>query len=260
LLRFHSLPELFVAKFSQQLSDEMISKALRLHQMKKQQDENGQLRLVLGLLLDNMLEFIPPTFHNNATRHLLFGMPGIGKTLTVAKLASRYAMADIPASIITTDTKRAGGIEQLKAFTDILDITLQVAESDYELHELLERIPTHMRVIIDTAGCNPYHKDELTYLQRLVEGQNLQRILVAPAGCNPLEAIDMVEAFAALEANQLMITQADSARRFGNVVAAAMAKHIPISHISASADVTQAPSQANAELLADFLLRYRNES
>lgn len=58
---------------------------------------------------------------------LLVGPPGAGKTLTVARLATRLVMAGDPPMVITADGKRAGATEQLAAFTRLLGISLIVA-------------------------------------------------------------------------------------------------------------------------------------
>ena len=55
---------------------------------------------------------------------LLAGPPGAGKTLTVARLASRLVMGGVAPMVITADGKRAGATEQLAAFTRVLGINL----------------------------------------------------------------------------------------------------------------------------------------
>ena len=58
---------------------------------------------------------------------LIAGPPGAGKTLTVARLATRLVMSGIQPLVITADGKRAGATEQLAAFTKLLGINLVVA-------------------------------------------------------------------------------------------------------------------------------------
>lgn len=50
---------------------------------------------------------------------LLAGPPGAGKTLTVARLATRLVLAGVAPMVITADGKRAGATEQLAAFTTV---------------------------------------------------------------------------------------------------------------------------------------------
>ena len=70
---------------------------------------------------------------------LLVGPPGAGKTLTVARLATRLVMAGVAPMVITADGKRAGATEQLAAFTRLLGISLIVACHPVTLGRALTR-------------------------------------------------------------------------------------------------------------------------
>ena len=83
---------------------------------------------------------------------LLVGPPGAGKTLTVARLATRLVMAGILPMVITADGKRAGATEQLAAFTRLLGISLIVASHPVTLGRALTRRQNSAPVLIDTPG------------------------------------------------------------------------------------------------------------
>ena len=87
---------------------------------------------------------------------LLVGPPGAGKTLTVARLATRLVMAGIAPMVITADGKRAGATEQLAAFTRLLGISLIVACHPVTLGRALTRRQHGAPVLIDTPGCDPF--------------------------------------------------------------------------------------------------------
>ncbi len=83
---------------------------------------------------------------------MLIGPPGIGKTLTIARIAAKLTMDKQSLLVITTDNKRAGGIEQLQAFTNILGHPLKVAPSRAALAQYLKSAKKQTHVLIDTAG------------------------------------------------------------------------------------------------------------
>ena len=62
---------------------------------------------------------------------MLVGLPGAGKTVTTAKLATKAVMSGAKINVITTDRVRAGGVQQLEAFTDILKLDLMCADDGY---------------------------------------------------------------------------------------------------------------------------------
>ena len=59
---------------------------------------------------------------------MLVGPPGVGKTLTAAKLIVAAHRRGEAVAAISCDTKRAGGFEQLEAFTRILGLPLAAVE------------------------------------------------------------------------------------------------------------------------------------
>ena len=253
MLRFHNVPELFVAKIMQKAGNDDLAPVIA-------SGRNGDelYRAAIEKLLARFFTFEPLRFSNKDSRLMLIGPPGIGKTLTTAKLATRLAMDEQPLAIITTDTTRAGGIEQLSAFTSILDIELHVADNRKELEAIISSLPASMRVLVDTAGCTPYHAQEFRQLESLATLAHVEPVLVLPAGGDSLESIDMVEIFNQLPIRRLLVTRADTARRFGGILAAAAAHGLAFSHVSNAASITDPIKPLEPSLLAQLLLQYKN--
>jgi flagellar biosynthesis protein FlhF len=152
---------------------------------------------------------------------LLVGPPGAGKTLTVARLATRLVMAGILPMVITADGKRAGATEQLAAFTRLLGVSLIVAGHPVTLGRALARRPNTAPVLIDSPGCDPFDPVQADEVQALAATAAAAMVLVLPAGLDPAEAADQARAFAALGARLLVATRLDMARRLGGILAAA---------------------------------------
>lgn len=175
--------------------------------------------LALAAALDKTLRFDPiPTAPERPV--MLVGPAGAGKTAAVARLAARAAMAGAPLRVVTTDTLRAGGVEQLDAFVRLLGQALQTAAGPDALQAAL---PERGPALIDTTGCNPYAPLDLQDLRALIEAAGAEPVLVLPAGVDPAEAQDISAIFAGLGCTRLLPTRLDAARRFGGVVAAAAA-------------------------------------
>jgi flagellar biosynthesis protein FlhF len=152
---------------------------------------------------------------------LFVGPPGAGKTLTVARLATRLVIKGIQPLVITADGKRAGATEELAAFTKLLGIRLVVACHPVTLGRAL--VQHDGPVLIDTPGCNPFDQMQLTDLTNLSATATGTLVLVLPAGLDPAEAADIAEAFASIGARYLVATRLDISRRLGGVLAAAAA-------------------------------------
>ena len=154
---------------------------------------------------------------------LLAGPPGAGKTLTVARLATRLVMAGESPLIITADGRRAGATEQLAAFTRLLGLTLVVASHPVTLARALARRKAGAPVLIDAPGTDPFDPAQRDEITSLATAAGAVTALVQPAGIDPNEAADSAAAFAEGGATALVTTRLDLSRRLGGVLASARA-------------------------------------
>jgi flagellar biosynthesis protein FlhF len=169
-------------------------------------------------LLPDTLRFKPLPL---GTKPLLFtGPPGAGKTLTVAKLATRLCLAGQPPLVITTDGARAGAIEQLAAFTGLLELDLLVAPDPDVLVRALARREDET-VLIDGAGTDLFDREQAAWLAALAHAADAIQVLVLPANLDAEEAALIAAAHARAGAAHLVPTRLDQARRIGAVLAAA---------------------------------------
>jgi flagellar biosynthesis protein FlhF len=151
------------------------------------------------------------------------GPPGAGKTMTIAKLATRLVMQGDAPLVITTDGERAGAAEQLAAFTRMLNLILVVADHPVALARALASRRPGVKVLIDMPGIDPFNESAADELQAASITAQPAMVLVMPAGLDVSEATDLAMGFAALGVRHLVPTRLDVSRRLGAVVAAAAA-------------------------------------
>ncbi len=187
-------------------------------------------------------------------RLMLVGPPGAGKTITTAKLAARARLAKTPCAVITTDTRRAGGVEQLQAFTNILELDLKVAEDAAALGQTLASLNADSVVYIDSGGANPFSRGDMEHLKALIAAADADPVLVLPAGGDALESADIAAAFAAVGCRRLLVTRLDMARRLGSLLAAADAGRLAFSDVSINAQVADGLSPLGALSLARLMM------
>src|SRR5207302_10818930 len=83
----------------------------------------------------------------------LIGPTGVGKTTTIAKLAAQFALTEKrKVGLLTMDTYRIAAVEQLKMYSQIIDIPIRVAYSAADIKPALEELADRDLVLIDTAG------------------------------------------------------------------------------------------------------------
>lgn len=203
---------------------------------------------------DVLYGFQPIILDMNMRPILLVGPPGVGKTITTAKLVTEARLKKLPVSVATIDTRRAGGVEQLKAFTDILDVPLYIAETPVELKDILEGVEGAL--IIDSFGANPYDESELSELAPFVYAGDVEPILVISAGGDVHETAETASAFAPLGVRRLLVTRVGSARRFGGLLTAANAAGLAFANISTAASVPHPIERLDSQKLAALLLKH----
>lgn len=156
-----------------------------------------------------------------STAYMLVGSPGAGKTLAIAKLAARAVMNDLKVGVITTDTVRAGGVEQLSAFTKLMNVELKRAANPKQLKACLDSYRGYDQVYIDTWGLNPFEPEEMRNLARMIAVGDIEPVLALPAGTDAEESGEIARIYGTLGVNMMMPTRIDIARRLGGLLSAA---------------------------------------
>jgi flagellar biosynthesis protein FlhF len=242
---------------------EIVAEALTRHQVPTHladrlmatatQFANDDPVLALGAAFDAHFDFQPITDDNMAKPLMLIGPPGAGKTLTIAKFATKAAMGKKPVTVISTDLERAGGMEQLAAFTRLLKLNLVEIEDAHALKDAIT-MQKGSQVFIDTPGRNPFSEIERQQLHAFVTSGGGEATLVMPAGLDSNEAVDMANEFRALGATRLLLTRLDMTKRLGSMLRVAFDARLPLANTCASPKVTEPPQPLNPVTLARLLL------
>ena len=210
--------------------------------------------LSLASAIDSVFNF-QPLAETSDRPMMLIGAPGAGKTVMTAKIATRAVLAGLQVRVMTTDTVRAGAVTQLSAFTDILKTDLATASTPKELRQKLDASDDPGLTIIDSPGAGAFQEAEMADIRAFIDAADAEPVFVLAAGGDPAEAGEAAEAFAALGARRMIVTQVDLARRLGGILAAADTASLAFAGISISPFVAQGVGSLNPVSLARLILR-----
>jgi flagellar biosynthesis protein FlhF len=189
-----------------------------------------------------------------ATPLMLVGMPGAGKTATLAKLAAAAKTAKTPVIAVTCDLAKAGSIDQLATYAKAMGITAYQAKNAATLKRAVEAAPDGALVLIDTAGVNPLKHDELAALAELAATVRAEPILTLAAGCDVSEAAEQGQLFAEIGCLRMIATRIDAARRYGALLAAAESGKLAFAEFGVSPEIATGLMMFGADALARLIM------
>lgn len=98
------------------------------------------------------------------------GPTGVGKTTTIAKIASHFKLEkETKVAFITSDTYRIAAVEQLNTYASIIDCPVNVAYSADEMDECLDEFKNYELILVDTAGRSHKSEEQMEELEKLIE-------------------------------------------------------------------------------------------
>ncbi|MBB4132177.1 flagellar biosynthesis protein FlhF [Xanthomonas sp. 3075] len=181
----------------------------------------------------------------------LVGPTGAGKTTTIAKLAQRFAAQHAPrdVALVTTDTLRVGGREQLHSYGRQLGIAVHEADSAESLLALLDRLRDYKLVLIDTAGMGQRDRALAAQLNWLRAAQQVTSLLVLPANSHFSDLDEVVRRFAHAKPQGVVLTKLDETGRFGSALSVVVDHQMPITWVTDGQRVPDDLHRANAASL-----------
>jgi len=201
----------------------------------------GRARVSQEILMDILEQAIqdrirlkpdPDTVQGLPKRMVFIGPTGVGKTTTIAKIATIYShQRKSSIGLITLDDQRIGGISQLAIYARILRIPMKVASSPTTLRKALRALSGKQLVLVDTAGVNPNDFQQLEKLERLmaeIETPHVHLVLSTTTKAGDLGVIS--DAFQMFPVRNLIFTKLDESTTQGNILSQAMQTGIPLSY------------------------------
>lgn len=176
----------------------------------------------------------------------LMGPTGVGKTTTTAKLAARCVMrfGASKVALLTTDSYRIGGHEQLRIFGKILGVSVHAVKDGADLQLALAELRNKHIVLIDTIGMSQRDRlvsDQIAMLCRA--GQPVQRLLLLNATSHGDTLNEVVQAYQRAPDQQplagCILTKLDEATNLGGVLDTVIRYKLPVHYVSTGQKVPE---------------------
>ena len=183
------------------------------------------------------------------------GPSGTGKTLNLLKLATQFQQQQCKVGLITADTSRLTSVDQLRTYTDMFQIPLEVAATAREMRRARQQFTGFDLVLVDTAGIRPGDLSAIRSQRSvLVEAGIDEIMLVLNANSSHDSMLEAVEGFGTVGITSLMLTKFDEATRLGQLLPLLEQSHLPVGYISDGQGIPQDLRPAEPLWLARRLL------
>lgn len=180
----------------------------------------------------------------NGPKVLFFiGPTGVGKTTTIAKLASKLKVNDKKkVALLTTDTYRIAAAEQLRTYANILEAPFKVIYSAEELTEALKDYSDADYILIDTAGHSHNNESQKAGTKQILacvsdDDYEKQVYLVLSATTKYRDLKSVCETYAAFTDFSLIFTKLDETVALGNLYNIKIRTGADMSYITCGQDV-----------------------
>ncbi|MBP1753758.1 MAG: hypothetical protein H6Q59_156 [Firmicutes bacterium] len=212
-------------------------------------------KIILKLGQPKMIEIIGKT-----PKFVFFiGPTGVGKTTTIAKIASKFKMTEkAKVAFLTADTYRVAAVDQLRTYANILGIPLKVIYSEDEMLQAKEEFADYDIVFVDTAGRSHRSKeqrDDIEVLINSIPEDEREIYLVLSATTKYRDLIKITEAYSEILNYNLIFTKLDETSTIGNLFNIRMLTDAPLSYATFGQNVPDDITRVDAQNIAKQLLR-----
>lgn len=161
----------------------------------------------------------------------LVGPNGVGKTTTLAKLATRWVLERGPRelTLVSADGDRLGSHEQLQALGRLLGVPTHVVDGPDALQRLLRRVAGGGLVLVDTPGIAPRSGRLEAELAPLVApGSGIEVMLVMSASAQAETLERALQRYRVLEPSSCVLTRLDEAASLGPALSTLLRARLPV--------------------------------
>ena len=147
-------------------------------------------------------------------------------------------------------------MEQLKTYSDIIGLPLEIVYSPPELKTAIEKHRDKQLILIDTAGRSQHNEFQLQELKEFLAVEPaIEKHLVLSATTKYKDAVDILRNFAVCAPDKILFTKTDETSSIGLILNLVYQYPITLSYLTNGQSVPDDIFPAKSDSLAEMLLR-----
>lgn len=175
---------------------------------------------------------------------LFIGPTGVGKTTTIAKVASRFAIEEKKqVALLTSDTYRIAAAEQLRTYANIMQVPFRILYTEEDMVTAIKDFYTYDYIFVDTMGHSHRNEEQKDCTRKLIESVDglaeYQSFLVLSATTKYKDLLKIVDNYKDIADYQLIFTKLDETYTLGNLLNLRMYTKASIAYVTCGQNVPQ---------------------
>ena len=170
------------------------------------------------------------------------GPTGVGKTTTIAKIASRFCVdGGRKVALLTADTYRIAAAEQLRTYANILEVPFRIIYSVEEISQAMRDFKDYDYILVDTAGHSHQNTEQKGGMKELIHSVDgiLEKevFLVLSATTKYRDLLSIADTYSDMTDYKLIFTKLDETTTLGNLLNLKLYTGAPLSYVTCGQNV-----------------------
>lgn len=207
-------------------------------------------------------EIITPA-ETNPKVVFFIGPTGVGKTTTIAKIASKFCLEEKKKiAMLTCDTYRIAAAEQLRTYASILEIPFEIVYTTEEMKEAAVRFKDFDYIFVDTAG-HSYQNEEQreavkSFIQSVDGVAESETYLVVSATTKYRDLEKIADSYSSVADYKLIFTKLDETNALGSLFNLRLHTGASLSYVTSGQNVPNDIEEFNPQKTVKNLLGGKN--
>lgn len=190
------------------------------------------------------------------------GPTGVGKTTTIAKIASRFQVEkEKKVALLTADTYRIAAAEQLRTYANILEAPFRIIYGEEELKAAYEEFIDYDFILVDTAGHSHHNAEQRQDMKKLIssldDAVEKEIYLVLSATTKYKDLLSIADTYSKITDYNIIFTKLDETTTVGNLLNLKLHTGAEISYVTYGQNVPDDIEEFNPQKTVKQLLEAR---
>lgn len=187
------------------------------------------------------------------------GPTGVGKTTTIAKIASSFRVEQKKkVALLTSDTYRIAAAEQLRTYANILEVPFRVVYTAQEITKAIEDFQEYDYILVDTTGHSPNNEAQRESMSELINSVETEArkevFLVLSAATKYRDLMKIADTYKEIADYKLIFTKLDETSTLGNIYNLKMYTGASLSYVTCGQNVPDDIAYFNPQATVKQLL------